>query len=120
MYCNTLYASLLRHHLFGIISAAPRMLSVCQHKADDPLLSVPDRDSLLKLYINISVGQVGGNRGLANSISAAMSLLQHMKQTSLLTPAVMSGVLATVPCSTAHTWCANTSCPSAAAARGSV
>ena len=67
------------------------MLMSYHEAAYAPLLSVSDCDAFVKLCK--ASEQAGGS--LADSLSAALSLLHHMKQTSLPAPAVTTCTLAT-------------------------
>ncbi|KAL3161708.1 hypothetical protein ABBQ38_008807 [Trebouxia sp. C0009 RCD-2024] len=68
-----------------------RMLRSYHEEAYAPPLSVTDCDTFLKLC---KAGEQAGG-SLADSLSAALSLLHHMKQTRLPAPAVTTCTLAT-------------------------
>lgn len=77
--------------LTGRDSAGARMLRLYHEEAYAPPLLVSDCDTFLQLC---KAGEQAGG-SLADSLSAALSLLHHMKQTSLPAPAVTTCALAT-------------------------
>lgn len=74
-----------------VVSAGARMLRCYLKEAYDAPLSVADCDTFVKLCT--ASAQAGGS--IADSISAALSLLHHMKQSRLPAPAVTTYTWAT-------------------------
>ena len=74
-----------------IVSAGARMLKSYTNEAYDAPLSVPDCDTFVQLCT--ASAQAGGS--MADSISATLSLLHHMKHSGLPAPTMSTYTLAT-------------------------